>query len=199
MGMGPRQLSDPRFLIVIRDLEKGSILTQLDLSTVMGTSTHPEKWFTDQQLPVVLGSRLRLRMRRGEKLTYDSIEINKKGQVFADQIPRGYRAYSFIPENDLPLQIGDSVDVMTQSSDDKRVTRRAASDLEILDLKRGSSVSTLVVAVPELQLAELEKARQSGKLVVVLRGSKEKGLKKKSRLEKQLTKAKIQILVEGEP
>ena len=209
-GGPPRGIHDPRVLVAQRDLPKGTLLTQLDLTTVLGTEKEAEKAFTDQQLPIVLGSRLRFKLRKGERLEHDTLELARKLSL-SDQIPLGYRAYSFHPENDLPVQMGDRIDILSALSSlgsrpvpgDSDLAQSVATDVEIIDLKRTSEVLTLVVAVAEVDLPKLEKARQSGKLVFTLRSSKDLREVRNRRanistLRKQKKPRSVELLVEGE-
>lgn len=168
---GPQSLNDPRLLIAIRELEKGTVLTQLDLTTVTGKKDEAPQVFNDQQLPIVLGSKLKYRLRKGEPVTHDALELAGRRKNISERIPEGLRAYSFKPENELPLQLGDRIDLLHIPT--KGVAHSIISGVEVLDLKKNEAGQVLIIAVTEDDLPELEKARQTGKLVIALRGSQE--------------------------
>lgn len=194
----------PRVLLATRDLPVGQVLTQIDLDMKSVPPPKPEGAVTDQDLHLVLGASLLHGLNAGEIISFDNLLLPANQKSFSKQVPRGMRAYSFEPENNIPTRVGDYVDIYLVKDRSEAGATLLTEGVQVLALKgREQGAATLLVAVMADDLPVLEKGRQLGKLIISLRNAED--FRKKGKLTRrsiddlsQKRKQTVQLISEGE-
>ena len=148
-------IETPRYLCAARDLPPSHpvVVTDFTYRHADDGEAIPAGTYTDQDWHLLTGRRLSEGLSRGELLT----ERRLAPRRLSARVPKGRRAYALEMENELDLKPGDRVDVVS--------SRTLIEGLLVL----GSGENRVVLAATGAEIELLEKARQSGKLTLVLR------------------------------
>ncbi len=162
-------LFSPRFLVVRRFLQKGHNLSLIDLGVqrVPNSKSVPLGALTDQDLHWAKGATLRRGLEKGSLITIDDIHLPARLTGLGKAIPRGMRAYSIVENPALSLVEGDRVDILSIPKNPQQQPRLVVEGARVVQPRTDQRSTLVAVAVQDV--ANLEKANQTGKLRIVLR------------------------------
>lgn len=158
-----RSMEAPRYLVALRDLRPGEILSLEDLRYT--NDDFPDSGLaTDQQLDLVLGSQVLTPISVDEPIPFSAIERSARTQKKKVSLPAGHRAFPIEVERILGVAAGDRVDVFGPTGEAAPEFPRLVEGALVVK----SEGEQLVIAVPPSAVALLQKSSAQGKLRVAL-------------------------------
>ncbi len=176
-------------LVARRDLKGGHRVTLQDLSLVPESNWHVERSadaLTDADLEFV-GRRLIADISGGTLFTRSLFKPPESKATWGAKVPKGFRAYALCVETVLPVQAKDRVDLVHS---EKRSAAQVAEDLLVLGVRPCEGGREVILAARPKDVELVEKARQTGKLTIVIRNPADK---KRNRHRKKTNPAKVII------
>jgi len=170
-------IKDPRFLMVRRALDQGHAIHFMDLTLVRRsrlTGEIPAGALTDQDLPILKGAILKEPRSQGEILTLGGVQLSPAIAGLGSSVPKGKRAYLLDVPNSVQVRIGDKVDVFLSPDNPWELPMALVEETLVLQVAYREDVGQVIVALSSAEIRILEKARQKGKLTLVLRNPEDK-------------------------
>lgn len=169
-------LHDPRYLVANRRISEGELLTLLDFGytlKVPESNVSETVWFTDQDLEQLKGATARREILSGAHLSWDDVSASPRRVGFSKILPKGFNAYSLVQSEPMVLRRGEKVDVLFVSQNSMGLPVLLAEEALVLDHVNGPQGSVSTLALTRDEIALMEKAKQTGKLKLSVRSSKD--------------------------
>ncbi|MCB0418478.1 MAG: hypothetical protein KDD39_12575 [Bdellovibrionales bacterium] len=183
-----------RYLVTRFALPEGHTLQLADFKLV--TEIHdPHGAFSDQELHLIKGARLRAPLQANQVLRRFHLLLSANVTGLARSVPRGFRAYQMVLSERVFVSVGDLVDVIAAPTA-PLPPEVVAESLEVLQVRTGREMSVLIVAVHRNEIGKLEMAQQRGKLSIALRNPQDRVRVAKERQKKRHPRPTIEVLAE---
>lgn len=173
-------ITEPRYLITRRALPQGNPAHFLDLTAVPRSQVEgdlPAGALTDQDLHLVKGATFRQAMAARSFITVAMLHLSANVSHLGSTIPKGLRAYSLRPANELKVAPGDRVDIFVNPADARELPIILADGAPVLQAGTRDGIFEVVAAVSAEQVEWLEKGKQRGKLNIALLNPQDRSTK----------------------
>jgi len=197
------KINSPRLLVVRRALQEGHPISFLDLTLGNESGPIPAGVLTDQDLALIKGATTNRSLASGEYLTLTSLNLSPMLAGLGRSIPKGLKAYPILASNGRYIRPRDRVDVLLTPLSRSDIPITLVEGVLVLQSSAKHELHQVILALSSREIRVLEKAKQKGKLTLILRSREDEPLNNKRRsndriLKRRVTAPKIEILSEEE-
>jgi len=199
IGTGPR-IEQPRLLISKRDLKMGETLTFANLDYLSHDKmalTAREKYFTDQDLPLVLGKQLMNDIERGSPIHFESIWRGKEPHP-PKSIPRGRRAFFIETASFYWVYPGAKVDLVLVPHQESHEKLTLIENVMVLSIETEREAPGVIVALLPVEIEQVNQHLRQGKISLAIRNPADRdfGTASKKGERQILKRVKVELITE---
>jgi len=197
----PVSMSEPRVLVANRDLSEDETVSLTDLNIVPNSklpATPKAKVFSDQELFLLNGKKLKTAVKKGEPITVDLIELGQK-QNHLISIPNGRRAYFVETIASAMVSPGVNVDLVLKPFLDNKSSLILVENVLVLSVEKQSEASGVIIALTPDEIEWVERNLRIGRIVLAVRNPNEPTTRRALKKPKQgkQKRVKVEIITEG--
>lgn len=197
----PVSMSEPRVLVASRDLSEDETVSLTDLNIIPHSKLPvipKSKVFSDQDLFLLNGKKLKTAVKKGEPITIDLIESSQNRKHLIS-IPNGRRAYFVETTATAMVSPGVYVDLVLKPFLDAKSSLILVENVLVLSVEKQSEASGVIVALTPEEIEWVERNLRMGRIVLAVRNPNEPTTRRALKKPKQgrQKRVKVEIITEG--
>jgi Flp pilus assembly protein CpaB len=194
------RIEEPRLLIARRSLKEGEAITSADLdysANDKGVNKPGERYFTDQDLPLVLGKQILTDIEKGNPIRLESIWVGREPRP-PKSIPRGMRAFFIETASFYWAYPGAKVDLVLVPNQETNQTLTLIENVLVLSIETEREAPGVTVALSPAEIEQVNQHLRQGKIALAIRNpaDRDRGAASKKGKRQILKRVKVELITE---